>query len=416
MVYVGAGISVAKPTSLPTGARLATAIHARLKSAFVSISALDPWDLIGIADTIAAMPGGTEAVRLASADSANFRTAKPGYAHKVLAHLMLEGVIDVLTTNWDDCIERGSGDERLPSVTNAQALKHVTPPWVLKIHGCASEPDSLLITSDHLNDPPTWVKDQTRARLGSAVVVFIGIGDVAGYVKQRIEEAIAEVGSVDDIRVVSPDIQSNWDSSQWKVVAPALAIEHRIPETADLFMEQIASAYITDVLNNHMLGLSSDLALSSDLDAAITGLCKSDSLRVLQWIRGVDINPRPGESVLRTPELGKALIALGRLAGSSARLNHSNIIETNDGPVELLISTQTVPPRALMEAAEIRLQDRLHRGESRPKFLVAGGMGPMFRDEKLPNDLVSDTSADDVIGGPLSSVPDVCHADEVLAS
>ena len=80
----------------------------------------ETWDLLAIADAVAALPDGEDALRQTSAKSANFKSAKPGYAHRVLAHLMLEGAIDILTTNWDNCIERGSGEERLPTVTNDQ--------------------------------------------------------------------------------------------------------------------------------------------------------------------------------------------------------------------------------------------------------------------------------------------------------
>jgi hypothetical protein len=45
-----------------------------------------------------------------------------------------EGVVDVLTTNWDDCIERGGGSERVSSIVTEHDLLHVAPKAVLKIH------------------------------------------------------------------------------------------------------------------------------------------------------------------------------------------------------------------------------------------------------------------------------------------
>ena len=106
--------------------------------------------------------------------------------------------------------------------------------------------------------------------------------------------------------------------------------------------------------------------------AAKTGLLKFDSLRVLQWSRAVDINPRVGESVLKSSELGKALIALGQVAGDSARLQHNGTFDTSQGPVEVLIATQTVSPRRLVEAAETRLHEHANRGEPPPFFIVPG--------------------------------------------
>lgn len=416
VIYAGAGISLADPTNLPTGASLASAIHARLSPAFRVLASVDSRDLVAVADAVAALPGGEEALRQTSASSANFRGAKPGYAHRVLAHLMLEGAIDVLTTNWDNCIEKGAGDERLPTVTNEQALVHVAPPWVLKIHGCASEPESLLLTSAHLSSPPAWVQEQTRARLGSAVVVFIGIGDVAGYVKRRIEEALNEVGPVENIRVVAPEIDTNWSLSQWSSLIPTLPADHRIPVTADLFMEQLGAAYVLARLSEHLGNLSSSDCLAHDLEAARSCLLETDSLTVLQWARSVDINPRAGESVLKSAELGKALVALGHLVGGSARLNHNHVFNTAEGPIEVLVATEAVPSRRLLECAENCLLDHSNRGEPLPKFLVAGGVGPIPRPGSLPHSILDEADEADVIDGPLSLVPDIRHADEVIAA
>lgn len=416
VIYAGAGISRAQPTNLPMGANLAATLHRQLKIAFPVLDNVEPQDLLAIADAVAALPNGEEALRETSANSFNFTNAKLGYAHKVLAHLMLEGAIDILTTNWDNCIERGAGEERLPTITNEHDLASVTPPWVLKVHGCASKPDSLLVTSAHIDQPPIWVQEQTHARLGSAVVIFIGIGDVAGYVERRIKEAIHEVGSVENIRVVSPSIKAGWEDSQWKTVAPSLKDDHKIPATADLFMEQLAAAYVVARLGEHSGALSSEEVLADDLEAAKTGLLVSDSLAILQWARGVDIDPRVGQPVLKSTELGKALIALGRLGGKSARLKHNHIFETDQGPVEVLIATQTVPTRRLVEASQNRLHGHASRGEPHPLFVVAGGVGPIPKPNSLPESIVDDADDLDIVGGPLALVPDIRHAEEVLAS
>lgn len=416
VIYAGAGISMSPPTGLPNGAGLAAAVHVQLKDAFPALAAVETWDLLAIADAVAALPDGEDALRQTSAKSASFKSAKPGYAHRVLAHLMLEGAIDILTTNWDNCIERGSGEEHLPTVTNDHDLADVTPPWVLKVHGCASRPDSLLVTSDHLANPPKWVREQTHARLGSAVVVFIGIGDVAPYVKQRIEEAIGEVGSMEKIRVVSPDIKTNWSNSQWKSVAPDLRDDDKIPVTADQFMEELGAAYILARLGEHSITVASDSSLAAKLAAAKTGLFKSDSLKVLRWSRTVDINPRAGESVLKSSELGKILIALGHVAGDSARLQHNGTFDTNQGPVEVLIATQTVSPRRLVEAAENRLHEHANRGEPPPLFIVSGGVGPIPKPESLPQSILGEADETNIVDGPLALVADVRHADEVMAS
>ncbi|MEV4990304.1 SIR2 family protein [Pseudarthrobacter sp. LMD1-1-1.1] len=416
VIYAGAGISLSQPTNLPTGAVLAERLHTRLRIAFPALQAVDPWDLLAVADEAAALPGGESALRQTSAIAANFKSAKPGHAHRILAHLLLEGAIDVLTTNWDNCIERGAGEERLPTITSSRDLVDVTPPSILKIHGCASQPSTLLVTSSHLEEPPPWVREQTHARLGNSVVVFIGIGDVAGYIKKRIKEAIQEVESVDNIRVVAPNIQSDWETSQWKTVAPNLQDDYKIAATADEFMEQMASAYIMGRLDEHSAGLSSDQELKSDLDKAIDGLLESDALSVLQWAREVDIEPRAGEAVLKSPELAKVLIALGRLTGDTARLGRNQVFDSGPGPIELLIATRTVPMRHLVQAAEYRLQAHANKGGPYPRFVVAGGVGPIPKLRGLPSNILGDLDELDIVDGPLSLAPDITQADEVIAA
>lgn len=415
MIYAGAGISLSSPTNLPSGAALAAAIHGQLKAVFSDLEAVNGWDLVAVADAAVARPGGEDALRQVAAKSANFRSARVGYAHKALAHLMLEGAIDVLTTNWDTCIERAAGEEGLPTVTSEHDLAEVHPPWVLKLHGCASRPNSLLLTSDHLDSPPKWVQDQTHARLGSAIVVFIGIGDVAGYVKKRIEEAISEVGA-ENIRVVGPGIDTGWEDSQWHNVAPTMREEHKISATADLFMEQLAAAYVLTRLQEHIINMSSDDTLSAYLEAGRSSLLNCDSLSVLQWARSIDINPRVGESVMKSTELGRALIALGRVGGDSAQLTRMHTFETSQGHIEVLIATQGVPTRRLVERAEYRLHEHHSRGEPLPVFIVAGGIGPVPRSRELPDSIFGEVDETDILNASIALVPDIMLADEVIAS
>lgn len=416
VIYAGAGISVSAPTDLPTGAALARTIHASLGALFSIPSPVNPADLVAVADLVATFSGGEAALLETSARAAHFRTAKPGYVHKVLAHLMLEGVIDVLTTNWDNCIERGSGEEHLPTVVTDRDLVDILPPSVLKIHGCASRPSSLLVTSSHLENPPSWVRDQTRARLGSALVVFVGIGDVAGYVETRIEEAINEVGAIDNIRVVSPGVASRWDTSQWKNVAPTLRDEYKIPATADEFAEKFAAAYIVARLSEHQAGLAAEPSLSADFAGARIGLCQSEPLSILRWARQTDINPRAGETILKSPALGRVLTALGHMAGDSARLGNTQIFVTPEGPVELLISTETATTRRLVEVATYRLHEHVNQGVPAPRFIVAGGVGPIPKSTALPGSVMGDSHESDIIDGPFAQLPVVVHADEVIAS
>jgi hypothetical protein len=415
-IYAGAGISVSQPTGLPTGASLAQVIHATLRTAFPSLDGVDPADLTAVADAVASLAGGGEALRETAARSAEFRTATPSYGHRMIANLLLEGVIDVLTTNWDDCIERGGMPERIQAVTDERSLARVTPPSVLKVHGCASEPSSLLVTTDELQNPPRWAREQTHARLGSAVVVFVGIGDVAGYVKQRIAEAIDDVGNIGNIRVVSPSIVERWEDSQWAAVAPNVAGADRIAATSDEFMEQLGAAYIHVSLNTHVSALAGDPRVAPHIQATVDGLLTTDALSLLEWVRRSAVAPHQGESVLNAGTMAEALTALGRLAGTDLSLKQGQVFNTSEGPIEILVATHGMSARRMEQEAENRLHGYAARGQQSPRFLVAGGIGWVKPSGALPSDVLHESDSADIVDGPHALVPDILLAHEVLAS
>ena len=413
VVYAGAGLSRAEPAGLPSGAEVAKGLHHRLREAFPVLDDIDETDLTGVADAVAALDNGEDALRFTAAQVAEFTTAKPTYGHRVLALLLLEGIVDALTTNWDDCVERGGGAERVASVVTEHDLLHVAPRSVLKIHGCATQPLSLLITSAHLNAPPTWVAEQTRARLGTSVVVFVGIGDVAGYVRKRIEEAIEDVGNLDNIRVVSPSINDGWDASQWAELVPDLAEEHRFAETADAFLEKLAAGYVHVTLAAFSAELDENAALAAAFNAASAGLRKHDPLTVLEWARHAAVVARAGSPVLSTAQMADALLAVGKLAGADVRITRDWTLETPDGPIEVLVAVGTQSAARVRREADNRLEVHLGNGVAAPKFLVSGGLG--WTSTPLGGDIIGGGADGDVLDGPLNATPEILRTAEVWA-
>src|SRR5205823_2588936 len=145
-------------------------------------------------------------------------------------------------------------------------------------------------------------------RLGTSVVVFVGIGDVAGYVQKRLEEAIEDVGNVDNIRVVSPGINDGWVGSQWAELVPGLIADHRFAETADAFLEKLGAAYVHITLAAVSAGLQDEAALAAAFDAASSGLRQHDALTVLEWARHAGVVARAGAPVLSTEAMAEALV------------------------------------------------------------------------------------------------------------
>lgn len=414
VIYAGAGLSRDQPAGIPPGSDVASRIVARLGPAFPVLDAVDATDLPSVADAIAGLDGGESALLQAIVRVAEFTTAPPNYAHRLLSVLMLEGILDILTTNWDTCIERGSADERPSAVVTSHDLSSITPPSVLKIHGCATQPKSLLVTSAHLAAPPQWVIDETRHRLGAATVAFVGIGDIAGYVKLRIEEAVSDVGPVENIRVVSPGIVTAWRSSQWAKLIPDLGASQRIPATADEFLEQLGRAYVLGVFGDIALEFEDHpnfLAAVRNAQASITA---NDALKILVWARRAAVMPQAGVPVFDSESMTLLLCALGVLLPDGFQIDASGTVRAPDTYLQVLVSSRRASASRMQREAKNRLLAARTDGHEAPQFLVAGGIG-WGLGAALPADILDEGRGDDVLDGPLNQRPNIQRAEEVLA-
>jgi hypothetical protein len=105
----GAGLSHADPSELPLGRQLANlvfdALAARLGGG--AMTAADRDELLSVADTVEQEQGGDDLLQTTLAGAADYTTAEPNYGHEMLAILILEGAVECIVTNYDDCIERG---------------------------------------------------------------------------------------------------------------------------------------------------------------------------------------------------------------------------------------------------------------------------------------------------------------------
>ena len=195
-IYAGAGLSQASPTDIPGGAEVARRCHARLVDALGPdvLDCNDPSNLTSVADA-AAKVSGVDLIRHIAASVADFTLARPNFSHEVLALLLLEGMVVVITTNWDDCIERAGGEERVLAVISDQDRQQIQMAALLKVHGCATRPTTVLVTTTDLAEPAPWARDEVNVRLSDSQTVFVGISDVAGYVRTRIQEAKEAIGT-----------------------------------------------------------------------------------------------------------------------------------------------------------------------------------------------------------------------------
>jgi NAD-dependent SIR2 family protein deacetylase len=144
-ICAGAGISIA--AGLPSGADLAHRLHERFQRVTGYVCA-NPDDLLVVADAAVDLPDGLAAVQRVAIDVAPFGEARPQLAHRLLALLVAEGTVRLLLTNWDDCVERSwRSSEHIQAARNELEAEQLRGQFILKIHGCCTQVDTLLNTN-----------------------------------------------------------------------------------------------------------------------------------------------------------------------------------------------------------------------------------------------------------------------------
>nr|WP_244284163.1 hypothetical protein [Agromyces badenianii] len=256
--------------------------------------------------------------------------------------------------------------------------------------------------------------DETRHRLGATTVAFVGIGDIAGYVKLRIEEALHDVGVIDNIRVVSPGIVSGWASSQWAGLVPDLGAGQRIAATADDFLEQLGRAYVLGVFGDIALEFSDHPKFLAAVKNAQNSITASDALKVVVWARRAAVTPHAGVSVFDSESMTTMLCALGVLLPDGFAVEASGAVRTPEAYWQVLVSSGRTSASRMQREAQNRLSAARTEGREVPKYLVAGGIG-WGLGTTLPSDILNEGRGDDVLDGPLNLMPEILRAEEVLA-
>jgi len=183
-VCAGAGLSGDR---LPHGPQLAKLLRDALRARMAGYVCADGSDLIEVADAADELPGGRDALQRLALALAPFDVVTPGPQHELLALLVCEGGIRLLLTNWDTCVERATNED-IKSIRDGSEAMQGDRGGVLKVHGCATRPSSLLITSAQLADAPLWTQAHFSATLTTTTMVFLGIGDIATYAQRRITQ------------------------------------------------------------------------------------------------------------------------------------------------------------------------------------------------------------------------------------
>ncbi len=216
--YVGAGLSMSPPTALPRGSAVQSRIAERARR-LLGVEVAEP---AGEEPTLeelgdAALLLGAEILdrlRELAADAVDFVNSPPNFAHEAVALLLRDGMVQVLTVNWDCGVEHAARDlgytvRRV--VRQNERTYGPTGPVIDKLNGCASEPTTLRITRSEVDTPQEWAAHRVGAVLTDSTVVFIGLGTVGTYVSDGVERMLTEAhDSPVTVVVVSPTLSDSW--------------------------------------------------------------------------------------------------------------------------------------------------------------------------------------------------------------
>jgi hypothetical protein len=320
--------------------------------------------------------------------------------------LAIEGAITLLETNWDTCIERALPNHlgRIEAlISDADALGK-RGPVVSKLHGCVTRPDTLLISSTQLDAPLTWVTDQVRNHLAASTVVFVGIGDVADYVQERLTMAVSLLPSLPSIFVATPTIASGWDDSVWADVLPELSEDNKIEQSADEFLDELCRAFVKLPLMQ-VAQLESALPIQGGV-SALNASCLDGmtATEFLMWLRQSAPDWEAGAGVLQSRECERALLALAVLARTGTGVGwvdkNQGWLSTPIGEVALLIADNR--PAA---AAEAEGRWRAAHGHGLgwtgdTTFICEGYIGGLPKEEVLAVDLIAEPESESIVDGP----------------
>jgi hypothetical protein len=420
-ICAGAGVSI--PAGLPSGPELARKLHERFKRV-AGYNCPTPENLLAVADAAASLPEGLAVVQRAVLELAPFSEAPPQLAHRLLALLLAEDALRLLVTNWDDCVERSwRASEHIPSACNADDAESLRGQFVVKIHGCCTQADTLLITSEQLDDEaPLWAKIHFGGELNRSTMVFVGIGDVADYARHRITE-LSKLIDHGRVRIVSPDIVASWDASMWREVLPELPESRRIEATANDFLDQLAREWVMSLVAEVRAATPEAPWLAAVADAFVY----FTAVQALEWLRRAAMKWRVGESVVRTPGAASALEAIALKAREPSspavrmiRFLRASAVRIGDERFEVLICPERLTTADIEELASQRAQRVVQSLGPRDELnlLVAASSirGPKPGHLTGLDVVDPDEPIDDVVGGARQVSARLTYVDDVLAA
>ena len=410
VVCIGAGVSMAVPTKLPSGRMAAERLFDALAGSGYRdvIQGCPHDDLLCVADAMEQVTGGEDLIQQLLREVADFAEAEPNPAHMALALLILEGAVEGISLNWDCCVEHTpEAPDRIEVVTTTSDFLNVQGARIHKVHGCVRRGPKLLVSTRQIAEPPTWVMDELRGRLGGATIVFVGIGDVPSHVRVRINQ-LKEKMDVNHVYVADPHI-----SEAWRDLLPELADARKITEPAEQFLDELLRAYVRVALrrfrdettNPEQIGVYEARGIDMTLGAArlLAAIEQVDAESCVVFLRRGRFGWPPLEKVVQSIQVRKLLAAAAVLAARKpVRLEPGRLrLSFGEGDGRRYIEPLAAAGQAsakVVKAAIDRLKRQMASGNYAPGEQVIvicdGHMGPLALPTVPPSVIGPEDSAE----------------------
>lgn len=323
VIYAGAGLSASPPASGPTGRKVANRLR-RLVASMLNVddSELATLTLEQLAEAVEQQaPEKLNDLRDRAATTFDFHGLEPNYGHEIAALLLREGLLEIVSANWDCAIERAGRrvDVTIAGVaTQTERLQLGQDVPLYKIHGCATRPQTLALTQSEVDRPQMWAQAQVQAALTGGNVVFVGLGTVGLYVREPIAELLRTwVTDQTTVRVVDPQL-----SGAWRQALGDRADQAHFAMGADAFFDELVRAVILYAAAS--VAQSVDVLVENETWAQpmLTGIAKLRHTlanvtgeAVLRWWRDGVTDTQAGRPFVTELRGQQALMTISLLAG-----------------------------------------------------------------------------------------------------
>ncbi|MHB1537004.1 MAG: SIR2 family protein [Solirubrobacteraceae bacterium] len=324
VLYLGAGVSVADPACGPTGRDVAEFVRpvvARILD--VNEDELDGASLEAMAQRVSDEAGERlDELRARAAKTIDFQGIEPNFGHIAAALLLREGLVQVVSANWDCGVEAAGRqvDVTIAGLVDAGGSVQATAgPHLSKVHGCATRPATIALTQGDIDKPQTWAVSRTQAALTSGTVVFVGLGTPGAYVHEPIVELKKTwISQAANVYVVDPQMSALWCNA----LGPENASKVHMASGADEFLDELLRAIVRDALDDaeSRIGqLAREEQWAATMSSGLAELRKSvgaataDS--VLRWWRDGVVSSTAGRQFVTDVPGQACLMTVAYLAG-----------------------------------------------------------------------------------------------------